>query len=263
MKNRIFFAMKVSAGLLLLFFATQAFADNTTLTVKAKGSKAHGVYSHFEVYVNGMKCGDKYTDMDFEEYCFPVPFSKSEIKEVKVVFTNDVYSMGEDRNLCVFGILIDGEIPIKANRQNATYVCQNGDKVPYCGMMQWNGTLIFDVADLRIHPGDVTLRTQEEVNVFNQQYVEGSLTISGEDIVDLAPLSGLASVKKALIIENNPRLVNIRGLNNLLEAGFISIEKNDRLENIDGFDSLERRGGMYIRENGVLNSLKCFESLGI
>jgi hypothetical protein len=263
MKKRISSLTKVSAGLLLIFFATQALADNTTLTVKAKGSKAHGVYSHFEVFVNGVKCGEKYADMDFEEYCFPVPFSKSEIREVKIAFTNDVYSMGEDRNLCVFGILIDDEIPIRANRENVKYVCQNGNEHPYCGMMQWNGSLLFDVADLRIHPGDVTLRTQEEVNVFNQQYVEGSLTISGDDIVDLAPLSGLAAVKNALIIESNPRLVKIHGLNNLLKVGFISIEKNDRLETIDGFDSLEQCGGMYIRENGKLNTIKCFESRGI
>lgn len=255
--------MTFFASLLFLFLYTPLHADNTELVVKARGSKAYGMYSHFKVLVNGVNCGSKYASMDFEEYKFTVPFDKEEIRKVEIVFDNDVYTMGEDRNLCVASILIGNEIPMKACRKSVQYVCQNGEQHPYCGMMQWNGTLTFDVEALKIHEGNVTLTTQEEVNLFAEQHVQGSLTISGDDITDLSPLSMLASVGRALIIEHNPNLVTIRGLNSLMLAGFISIENNPKLQSIDGFDSLDHCGGMYIRDNGLLNTVKCFESPGI
>lgn len=255
--------MTCFASILCMFFYVPVQADNTELIVKARGSKAHGMYSHFRVLVNGVECGSKHTSMDFEEYRFSVPFAKEEIRNVEIVFDNDVYTMGEDRNLCVASILIGNEIPMKACRRSVQYVCQNGESHPYCGMMQWNGTLTFDVEALKIHKGNVILSSQAEVNLFAQEHIEGSLTISGNDITDLSPLSMLASVGRALIIENNPNLVRIQGLNSLMQAGLISIENNPNLQSIDAFASLERCGGMYVRENGALNSIRCMDSPGI
>jgi len=253
----------VFSFLFAFLFSYHAKGLETEIIVKARGSKAHGVYSHFRLIVNNMDCGSKHAHIDFEDYSFTVPFSKNEIKVIKIVFDNDMYSMGEDRNLCVRSIVIDGDIPIRADRNNVNYVCANGEEHPYCGMMEWNGTLTFDVESLRFHPGDMTLSSQEEVNNFNAQYVEGTLKISGNDIMDLTPLAGLVSVKRSLIITNNPNLTSIVGLNALLEVGFISIEKNPKLKTIDGFDELQKCGGMYIRENGALKAIKCFESPSI
>ena len=233
------------------------------LSIKAKGSKANGVHSHFKVFVNDLFCGDEYTSSDFEEYSFSIPFISSEIREVKIVFDNDHYSIGEDRNLCIHSIRINDDIPIRANQESATYRCMNGEEHPYCGMMLWNGSLVFDITKLRFHPGDVTLSSQMEVNRFTSQYVDGDLLISGADITDLSPLSSLAGVRGALIIKDNQSLERINGLNTLLSVGYLSIEHNPKLILIEGFETLEECGGMNIQHNQNLKKITFYQALEI
>jgi len=247
-------------ALVTLFYCSAIYAGDCDLVVKAKGSKANGVYSHFKVFVNDLECGDEHTSTHFENYCFSIPFASDEINEIKIVFDNDHYSIGEDRNLCIHSLIIHDDIPIRANQESAKYTCINGEEHPYCGMMLWNGSLVLDVANLRFHPGNVILTSQEEVNAFSSQYVEGNLTISGKDITDLSPLSELASIKGALIIQNNTNLTQIDGFNSVIKSGFISIENNPKLLNIDGFNSLVQCGGMHIRKNDSLKAIKCFHS---
>lgn len=247
-------------AIVTLFYCSAIHASDCEIVVKAKGSKAHGVYSHFKLLVNDLECGDEHASSTFKDYCFHVPFNASEINEVKIIFDNDLYSIGEDRNLCVHSIIIDEDIPIKANQESARYTCINGEEHPYCGMMLWNGSLRFDIASLRFHPGDVTLTSQKAVNAFTSQYVDGDLVISGKDITDLSSLSSLVSIKGALIIEDNPDLTKIDGLNSIIELGFINIQNNPKLMDIDGFNSLMHCGGMYIRENKLLKTITCFQA---
>jgi hypothetical protein len=260
MKNLIYNRLTYFGLMLLLLMPIAAKANNTTISVKAKGSKASGVYAHFRLIVNDLECGTKFTTSVCKEYTFTVPFAVDEIKDVKIVFDNDKYAMGEDRNLFVNCIFIGNEIPIKANKSTAKYVTRSGEEVEFEGMMGWNGTLSFDVASIKSCPGNVTLASQAEVNSFLCQHMVGNLTISGKDIVDLSPLGMLTSVKGALIIRDNPALHSIIGLNSLLEVEFLSIENNPALESIDSFNSLDKCGGMYIRNNKMLKTIKCFHS---
>jgi hypothetical protein len=93
--------------------------------------------------------------------------------------------------------------------------------------------------------------------------VSGDLTISGEDIIDLTPLASLTSIKGSLIIQNNPKLRSIFGLNSLFEVGYVRIRDNPFLQEIDGLNALEKCGGMDIDKNQSLNTIKCFVSPGI
>jgi hypothetical protein len=260
MKNFINKQLTYFGMVLLLLMPLAAKADNTIITVKAKGTKASGVYAHFKLIVNDLECGSKFTTSACKEYTFSVPFAVEEIKDVKIVFDNDKYAMGEDRNLFVNCIFIGDEIPIKAGKSTAKYLTRSGEEVEFEGMMGWNGTLTFDIAGIRSCPGNVTLTSQAEVNNFLCQHLVGNLTISGKDIVDLSPLGLLTSVKGALIIRDNPALHTILGLNSLLEVDFLSIENNPTLETIDSFNSLNKCGGMYIRNNKMLKTIKCFHS---
>jgi len=260
MKNKSHKQLTLLIFLLFILTSFTIEANNNNAIVKVKGSKAKGVYAHFKVFVNGLEYGDKYASLECKEYRFPIPFSTSEINEVKIVFDNDKYCFGEDRNLCIHSIIIGDEIPIKAGQETVKYVCMNGEEHPYCGMMQWNGTLTFDITKLRFHPGNVTLSSQSEVDAFSSQYVDGSLTISGSDITDLSPLASLASIKGALIIRDNSNLTTINGLNSIIEVSFLSIENNPSLTTIDGFHSLNDCKGMFIRNNESLKTIKCLNS---
>jgi hypothetical protein len=134
-------------------------------------------------------------------------------------------------------------------------------------------------------PDDIVLDTQSDVNNFQADHgpcdhVDGKLTIDGNDIVNLAGLSGLSSVDD-LLIANNPLLMNVDGLSGLtaifrdLEvshngdlidldglAGVTEIGRNiliwdnDELEDLDGLTRLTGvEGSLNIRDNSSLFDL--------
>ena len=89
---------------------------------------------------------------------------------------------------------------------------------------------------------NITLNKQTEVNNFQANYGGGGtcdtvtedLTVDGDDIVDLSPLSALTSVGGVLNIVDNAVLANLDGLSALTRAGGISINYNADLTNLDG-----------------------------
>ena len=144
--------MTLVAASLMFLLSSFINAGATDLIVKAKGSKSHGIYAHFKIFVNDLECGDKFTSSAYQEYGFSIPFSKSEIKEIKIVFDNDTYCIGGDRNLYVNSIIIGNEIPIKADNNLVKYFCQNGKELDYPGMLGWNGVLVFDLTKISFTP---------------------------------------------------------------------------------------------------------------
>ena len=101
------------------------------------------------------------------------------------------------------------------------------------GEVSKNASITININNLpepKIFIGDVTLATQEEVNVFgaeNYTRITGSLIIGTEQtqfsVVSLAPLINLTSVRGVVIVSLNQNLPNLEGLNNLVtiesEAG--------------------------------------------
>jgi hypothetical protein len=257
MKNVVERRLTIIAILFIFTSNILAQSSESELTVRLKGSKADGVYSHFQILVNDVVCGQDYASMKFKDYRFTAPFNLSEINDVKIKFDNDHYSIGEDRNLCVLSLFINDEVPILATTENVQYICMNGKEFPYCGMMLWNGTLVFNVDQLKFQKGDVLLSSQQEINNFDRQYVEGDLVISGQDVTDLSPLAGLTSLQGSLIIKNNPNLVEIDGLNSLIQLNFLSIRDNPKLTSIKGLNSIKKCSGMDIFGNDRLNTVKC------
>ena len=144
--------LNMLAFIFVLLISTSIKASGTDLIVWAKGSKAHGTFAHFKVVVNGFECGDKYTCSTYKGYCFSIPFAESEIKNIKIVFDNDHYSFGEDRNLYVERIIIGNNLCIPADSKKVEYVCTNGMYVDYPGIMGWEGALIFDFTKPNFSP---------------------------------------------------------------------------------------------------------------
>jgi len=100
---------------------------------------------------------------------------------------------------------------------------------------------------------NIALNKQTEVDNFQATYGGGgtcdtiaeNLTINGDDIVDLSPLSALTSVGSRLVIGGNPGLTNLDGLSALASVGeLLNIwDGNDSLSNIDGLSALTNLGG--------------------
>ena len=103
--------------------------------------------------------------------------------------------------------------------------------------------LTFSSALAQTFTGDLSLSSQAEVDAFDYSEVTGSLTISGDDIVDLGPLSALTTVGEYLSISHNPTLVVVDGFENLTDVGWgIYVYYNAELVSFSGFDALLQTG---------------------
>ena len=135
--------------------------------------------------------------------------------------------------------------------------------------------------------GNLSLMSQARVDAFNYSEITGSLTISGEDVVDLSPLSVLTSVGTYIYIGGNPTLTVVDGFENVTTvgegiyvyenanmvrfAGFDALAEtgdniefwyNDSLETVAGFDALHTAGwSLEFGGNPVLTSIPAFASL--
>ena len=107
--------------------------------------------------------------------------------------------------------------------------------------------------------GDVTLSTQAQVNAFPPGCIRlnNSLTIRGNDITDLRPLSNLTDVNNSLIITANASLSTLAGLGNLYYVeGDLLIDSNPVLTSIAGLSGLNQvRSTFQISNNPRLTGL--------
>ncbi len=132
---------------------------------------------------------------------------------------------------------------------------------------------------------DVILESQEEVdNWLGCDEIVGTLRISGDDIVDLSPLSTLTQVGSIEIVNNaslaslnglqnleiietnfiflqNPQITNLEGLNAVTSVGgFFYIYENEQLISLDGFDNLTHASNVLIEDNPALASIEAFSN---
>ena len=142
-----------------------------------------------------------------------------------------------------------------------------------------NGNELTNPASITIHftqlptvyDGNITLRSQEEVNEFisNTTLIDGNLTIgytsgsSRSDITDLTPLSNINQITGYVWIRQNGQLDNINALNNLQTiGGYFSMNSNDTLTTIGDFPTLQSIGGYFqISRNDQLTTIGDFTAL--
>ncbi|WP_127845279.1 autotransporter outer membrane beta-barrel domain-containing protein [Psychroflexus aestuariivivens] len=114
-----------------------------------------------------------------------------------------------------------------------------------------------------IYNGNVTLTSQDEVDIFglqNYQIIDGNLNISGEDIIDLSNLSNLEEVDNLRI--NSTQLQSLDGLNNIsLNGSNLTIFDNDQLISLDALQNLTSASYVNLSYNDALNSLSGLNSI--
>ena len=114
--------------------------------------------------------------------------------------------------------------------------------------------------------GDVTLTTQEEVDLFGlfgYEVIQGELKVKGQLVNSLIPLNTIEKIFDRLVIENT-HLTNLEGLNNLSSYGssipwvnILEISNNNQLTSIQGIGSVVTVPyiQMKILSNPLLGSL--------
>jgi hypothetical protein len=98
-------------------------------------------------------------------------------------------------------------------------------------------------------PEGIIFSSQAEIDSFqfnnpNCLQIQGNVTISGNDIVNLNGLNGITSIDGYLWIHDNPNLLSIAGLNSLsLIGSHLRIEFNVALPSLNGLNQLSFIGG--------------------
>jgi len=101
--------------------------------------------------------------------------------------------------------------------------------------------------------GNVVLSSQAEVDAFNCTSVDGDLTISGNNISNIAALSDLENVSGKLIIRNNPNLADIKPLTSLTSVGSLIVVNNTLIRTLNGLFNLSNiDGNLSIKGNAAL-----------
>ncbi len=110
--------------------------------------------------------------------------------------------------------------------------------------------------------GDILFTSQAEIDAFAIDFPDctmisfpGSVTISGDDIVDLTPLSQIVSIENDFVIDNNPQLVSIAGLENLTDfaGGNLIISNNPMLSSLNGLGAIGFSWVRIINNDALIN----------
>lgn len=127
----------------------QAQAEAANLVVRARASLLANVGALMQLRVNGVAVADtEVRETTYQNYSFSVPAIGSGDK-VDVVFTNDLNANGQDRNLYVESITVNGTT-VAATAEGVTLDRGIGDKafdgldvIPGQRSVLWNGALRF------------------------------------------------------------------------------------------------------------------------
>ncbi len=111
--------------------------------------------------------------------------------------------------------------------------------------------------------GDISLTTQDQVDVFTCTSTPYKLSVSGAGITNLNGLASLTSVGTDLSVSNNVALVDIGGLRHLVSTGYrLAIINDALLANVDGLAGLHHVGtDLAIQNDPMLSSLAGLDSL--
>ncbi|MDB5228443.1 MAG: large protein [Bacteroidota bacterium] len=103
---------------------------------------------------------------------------------------------------------------------------------------------------------NINLSSQSQIDSFPINFpgctvVNGSITISGNNILNLNGLSGLKKIY-SLEVRYSPSLVNLNGLNNVDTVLSLNIENNITLTSLTGLDGLMYSNNISISDNPLL-----------
>ena len=117
-------------------------------------------------------------------------------------------------------------------------------------------------------PSGLVVNSQQSIDNFIIEYPDCtevfSLTIEGNDIVNLNGFSNLDLIQQDLNIQNCPLLNDLTGISDVgIIGNKLLIENNESLQEITSFDSLKFLGGLNIIENLNLGTITGFSGLEV
>ncbi|HYG87338.1 MAG TPA: carbohydrate-binding domain-containing protein [Azospirillum sp.] len=128
--------------------------EATEVVVNAAGTAADGVNAHFKVLIDGKQIGEGTAGTTAKDFTFSGNVTADAAHTVQVQYDNDAVIDGEDRNLTVNTITINGKevLPTASNVSYDKFALNDQEVIDGQSAMKWNGTLIVN-ADEDYFPG--------------------------------------------------------------------------------------------------------------
>ena len=116
----------------------------STITVNASGTAAGGVNAHFNLLVDGQKVGEGVVGSTAKDYSFTTNLTADQAHKVQVQYDNDAVVNGQDRNLFVNKVTINGHA-VTPTDSAVTYdkgALDGLDEAKGQSALWWGGTLV-------------------------------------------------------------------------------------------------------------------------
>ena len=132
-------------------------AGNAQIVLNLQGQAAGGQNAHFNLLIDGKKVGEGVAGTAAKDFVFTTNVAADQAHKIQVQYDNDGAVNGQDRNLIVNKITINGHA-VNPTDGNVTYdkgALDGQDVVKGQSGMWWNGTLVV-AADKSWFPGSTT-----------------------------------------------------------------------------------------------------------
>src|ERR1700722_19323486 len=117
-----------------------------TISFTASASLAGGIGAEVNVILDGVVIGSTTVGSATETYSFNTTLATGVGHDIQIQYTNDTVINGQDRNLYLNSIGIDGQT-VSANSSYEVYHAEAGGQGDFAsdGNMYWNGTAEFSI----------------------------------------------------------------------------------------------------------------------
>jgi len=224
--------------------------DSLQIIIKAKGTKADGRFAHFNLIINGRYTGGAFVSSKSVEYIFNIKLDKETVNSINVFFDNDSDYAGEDRNLFVNSIQVNGRL-IVTNK--FTSLISTEENRFTTGFSSRAGTTINYLKALGIKPGrfvKVRFKFAEE-NQTLAAAMEFGKWVGKENIVSFNLISAGVHSRRSWVTYKSV-------LGDSFEMGIISLEPEKY-----GYDNWWRSaGGIGMMVDEFFSFLYCYFRCG-
>jgi len=157
----------------------------STIVVNAKGTMAGGVNAHFTVLVDGKAIGEASVGTAAKNYSFATELTAGTDHTVQIRYDNDAYINGQDRNLTVGTVTVNGH-SYAATDSAVVYdkgAFDGKDVVAGQSNLWWNGTLAVHADKSLFGTQAATLQTAE-LQAADSVW---SHAVAGQSAIDATP----------------------------------------------------------------------------
>jgi parallel beta-helix repeat protein len=126
---------------------TPAPSGSDTIVVNAVATLANGIGAHFNLIVDGVNVGDATVGATQQGYSFSTTLAQGQSHDIQIVYDNDAVINGQDRNLLLQSIVINGQTVSATDSREVFHAPSNPGpgNIIGSGNMYWNGTAEFSL----------------------------------------------------------------------------------------------------------------------